>query len=299
MQAQTVVNSEEQQREQAASLTFSAKEVSDILNLAAQLQGDTVRPEQIYQMGEEAGLSREAVARAIAEYQRQKLQSAQQQKQHRRHLQTLLVAGSLFIGAWLLIVIFASIRPTSSATHYGYPTSMRYPSNPVPFLEPIMVSKGQLMAQSKHIRVYLDRVETYSEGVSEFRSQFGVRETPQKRQAKTYFRIQHDKLSNAQMVAIPSDNISHVSIAPDEKRILFYDEQNHATWVVNADGSGLSKLIEEGELITVNDGTQAKVARRHVAGWRDSQTLIIHTNKGRVAVRLSAGNTAEGYSWAR
>lgn len=283
---------------QEAHRQFSSQEAGDILNIAARLSDDAFSQEQLEAIAEEAGISREAIHRAIQEHQRQ-IQAEQEKKRQREerrrhwHRTLPLVALVFVILATSLALYFAFAQPPGNVREMRMIRIERSGIN-LPSLPPIAVNPPD-------ISIEIPSSETTPEPEIAMQEVTGRTKRVYTRPAKKIpfsFSTQsiyvEDLNTNETITAVPEANeVHHLTLSPSENQLAYFtgksSDKGSDLWVVNTDGTKLCHITNEGGALKLSDGRTASVKGTEVM-WADNDTLIVDTSLGRMEIDLDENN---------
>ncbi|MCS7066710.1 MAG: helix-turn-helix domain-containing protein [Fimbriimonadales bacterium] len=246
MQTQQHVSGEAHSAQQAPM--FTAEEAGAILNLAAQLHDSHLSQEQLITIAEEAGIPRETLQRAIAEFQRQQRQKALQQEQaqrarrHKRRKLWLILASLALLVMWGIWTIdeqggFGGLSGKNSST-----------TSPSVW---IASSPQQILASTSGCTVYKQPYTT----------EYG----------ETFERV-FLQVAGSEPLTLGQNfgRVDFATISPDGELVALYDSRKGEVWIVQTDGKGLACVARAGETINVSGRTLTLSTRNPIVGWEKS-----------------------------
>ncbi|MER3558638.1 MAG: hypothetical protein C4336_03610 [Armatimonadota bacterium] len=246
-----------QQDSQPTQRVFSAEEAGEILKLATHLQENQFTLSQLVSIAGEAGVSQEALMRAIEQIEAQKAQQAQPpaaKPSTRRWFACRWpsLIGALSVGLVSLVLVRLVLMLPVLRAILGLETYSR-----------------ELFASSDKVKVYVSRYYGFT-GPSDERVSVVVDKTV--RFGRQFGRVEL------------------VSIAPSSKWIAIYDGAQGELWVTRPDGRGLARIARKGTIhyrgitdLLVFAGGVPSIDWREVEGVT---VLVLHTWRGPVQIPL-------------
>ncbi|GIV09562.1 MAG: hypothetical protein KatS3mg019_1653 [Fimbriimonadales bacterium] len=252
---------------------FNPKEVSEILSIAVRLQSEGVKGEQILKMADEAGIAPEYVERAVLVFLQHKWQRVESDLAIRRRLRQIILIGGIAIGIIGLLggLILLGGRAPASYAKTSRPQDLPYASIP-PYTGISRESIGpRVYATSRSLSVSVRHILDENGGLV------------------AMVALWRNGNSGIHYLQIPKCAITQISIAPNERRVALISGEEGGIWLVNADGSELRLITTPNNPLRLPNGEAARPTRQPLAGW-NGDDLIVHTNQGRLRVRLSEDN---------
>ncbi|MEN3000617.1 MAG: hypothetical protein ABDI19_02110 [Armatimonadota bacterium] len=225
---------------------FTAEEAGAILNLAAQLHDRHLSQEQLITIAEEAGIPRETLQRAIAEFQHQQRQKALQQEQAqraRRHKRRKL----LLILASLALLVMWGLWTIDEQGGFGS-RSGKYSGTASPSVWTAS-SPEEILASTSGCTVYKQSYMT--------------------EHGETYERVFLQVYGSA-LITLGQNfgRVDFATISPDGELVALYDSLKGEVWIVQTDGKGLACVARAGERIKIlGDTLTISLSGNPIVGW--------------------------------